>query len=62
VTYLFTDIPRGNSCHGLQTTAFADFTSGPYDGGISIRVQNHAAPPTTSTTTPPVVVQPAFTG
>jgi hypothetical protein len=61
VTYLCTDIPRGNSCDGLQTTGASQFTVGNFDGAVEVAVQNEMN--STSGSLPqPVVVEPALTG
>jgi len=40
VTSLCTDVPRGNSCDGLQTKEPARFTVSSFDGAVEITVQN----------------------
>ena len=56
VSYLCSDIPRGNSCGGLQTSAPAQFTVGALDGEVVVTVQNQM------TAIEPLRVQPALTG
>jgi hypothetical protein len=56
VTYLCEDVPRGNSCNGLQTTTPPRFTIGSLDGSVIITVQN------AMTRIDAVQVQPTLTG